>query len=245
MQGLLLFVQEDNEILKMYDIIAVRTSNESIFGKLCTSYPVASSLPIWWPRPPGQQFIDVIAFDVGRKLDFIPKKGIMLEAVRKEIMFEICYSPFIASSAARRAALSNAVLIGKLARGKNIIFSSGTSDKLFHRTPFEIESLYVSLLSSFELRSKQAEALWSSSTRPKWSSLSWKIRKSQSKRHCTANHSKGPSAPSTLNPKKAQKELKDSKKEKSRITRKKPKRLIPFWERLWNNPIQPFSQNEN
>jgi RNase P/RNase MRP subunit p30 len=84
----------------------------------------------------------MISFDVSKRLDFIPKKGVMQEATRKEIMFEICYSPFISSSSTRRTALSNSVLIGKLARAKNIILSSGATDKLFHRTPFEIESLY-------------------------------------------------------------------------------------------------------
>jgi ribonuclease P/MRP protein subunit RPP1 len=82
-------------------------------------------------------------------MPFKLKRGPVTEAIKKGIMFEICYSAAIEGnrkndfselldSTLRRMVFSNAIQIIKATKGKNLIFSSGCKDPFYHRGPYDI-----------------------------------------------------------------------------------------------------------
>jgi len=91
---------------------------------------------------------------LSEKLPFHLKRGPVTEAIKKGIMFEISYSqsiegPFLNNlnligidMTFRRMIFSNAIQLIRATKGKNIIFSSGTDEAFYHRSPYDVINLY-------------------------------------------------------------------------------------------------------
>lgn len=135
---LLTQISESNAIVQSYDIIAVRTTNQKIFYSLCLENEV----------------VDIITFDLTEKLPFHLKRGPVTEAIKKGIMFEVTYSQAIEDMSVRRMIFSNAIQLIQATKGKNIIFSSGTEEAFYHRSPYDSINLASVLELSKELAYK-------------------------------------------------------------------------------------------
>lgn len=72
------------------------------------------------------------------RLPFLPKRGWISEAIRKGISFEISYSDAIEDPKMKKTVLANCINIVKMAKGKNIIFTSATGSDFNHRSPFDL-----------------------------------------------------------------------------------------------------------
>jgi len=120
---------DTNVILKSYDIIAVRTTNQKIFYSLCLE----------------NDMVDILCFDLTEKLPFALKRGVVTEAIKKGIMFEISYSQAIEDAKLRRMIFSNAIIIMSSTKNKNIILSSAAEDPFYHRSPQDVVVLSTML----------------------------------------------------------------------------------------------------
>jgi len=119
------YLNETNAILKTYDIVAVKTNKQNIFTTLCSEYYT----------------FDILTFDMTEKVPIQLKRGLVTEAIKKGIMFEINYSQAIEDPSSRRMVFSNAISIMHSTKDKGIIISSGGEDPFFHRSPHDIINL--------------------------------------------------------------------------------------------------------
>ncbi|CAG8674574.1 2496_t:CDS:2, partial [Ambispora leptoticha] len=113
-----------NQTLSTYDILSVQPMNEKLFHAACNNYDV-----------------DIISLDLGTRLPFYLKHGILGKAIERGIYFEICYAPAIQDSTSRRHLISNAQNLVRVTRGKNIIISSGAQKAMELRGPYDIVNL--------------------------------------------------------------------------------------------------------
>jgi ribonuclease P/MRP protein subunit RPP1 len=82
-----------------------------------------------------------VTFDCFEKLPFIPKAKICQLLLEKNIMFELNYGDAVQDPNKRRQFISNAAIIIKSTKGKNILMSSDTSYWLYHRSPYDLVAL--------------------------------------------------------------------------------------------------------
>ncbi|CAI0548531.1 unnamed protein product [Linum tenue] len=134
-----------NPILKSYDVVAVRPTNQVAFDHACEKSEV-----------------DLIAIDFSEKLPFRLKMSMVKAAVERGVYFEIMYSDLIAE---RRQMIPNAKmsymflnfqLLVDWTRGKNLIFSSAASSVNEIRGPYDVANLLSMLLGLSMERSKAA-----------------------------------------------------------------------------------------
>ncbi|CAD8052590.1 unnamed protein product [Paramecium sonneborni] len=122
-------IKQENKFLSGYDIIAIKPKSEVVFTFLCTTL----------------NFFDIITFDCYEKLPFIPKAKICKQLLDKNIMFEINYGDAIQDPNKRRQFISNAQIIINATKGRNILFSSDTSYWLYHRSPYDLVALGITI----------------------------------------------------------------------------------------------------
>lgn len=122
--GALAQLRDVNEVLKSYDLIAVKTSNEKVFHTLCLEATI----------------VDIITFELSDKL-FKLKHNVMYEAANRGIKFELQYGEALRNEKCRRMVLSNIANVSRITRGKHLIFSSGAKSKLQVRSPADLCSL--------------------------------------------------------------------------------------------------------
>ncbi len=72
------------------------------------------------------------------------KRNPVYEAIRKGKYFQINYAPLFDDSK-RVICMTNIANIIKATNGKNLIVSSNVSDFAYHRTPYDVSSLLISL----------------------------------------------------------------------------------------------------
>ncbi|KAL9232559.1 hypothetical protein vseg_007658 [Gypsophila vaccaria] len=113
-----------NPVLKTYDLVAVRPSNQTLFDHACISAQV-----------------EIISIDFGKKLPFRLKLSSIKAAIERGVYFEIMYSSFLEDSQVRRQMISTAKLLVEWTRGKNLIVSSAAPS--FHelRGPNDVSNL--------------------------------------------------------------------------------------------------------
>ena len=100
------------------------------------------------------EYFDIVTFDCFDKLSFIPKRNIVSELINKGIYFELNYSDALQGiiikldrdQNRRRIFISNANIIIKATKGKNIIFSSDADNWMFHRSPYDLVALYIFII---------------------------------------------------------------------------------------------------
>ena len=122
-------------IIDSYNILALRckpkagTNNNdvaSLFEQLCTKTDC-----------------DIITLDQGKRLNFFLQKSCVKLALQRGAVFEINYGQGMLENYAseRKTFLQNAMSIIKLTKGKGIILSSESNNRLFMRSPIDVCSI--------------------------------------------------------------------------------------------------------
>jgi RNase P/RNase MRP subunit p30 len=114
----------DTEALSRYDLIAARPDNEQDFSFCCT-----------------QGELDIISLKLHERMQMKIKLNLVHEAVKRGIMFEICYSQALRDMNARRVFIANASNLVKATKRKNIILSSEAEDIFEQRAPWDVINL--------------------------------------------------------------------------------------------------------
>lgn len=117
-------ISGNNSFLSSFDLVAVQPSTEKIL------LAAAQSLEI-----------DLISFDVTRRLNFRIRTAVARQAVDNGIMFEICLGDSLRDSSSRKNAIANARRVVEATKGKNIIITTGASDPLLLRGPYDLINL--------------------------------------------------------------------------------------------------------
>ncbi|KAH6822080.1 polymerase/histidinol phosphatase-like protein [Perilla frutescens var. hirtella] len=115
-----------NPILRSYDIVAVRPSNQKTFDQACQTLEV-----------------DMIAIDFSEKLrlPFMLKKSMVTAAIKRGVYFEITYSGLIADAQSRQQMINNCKLLVDWTRGKNLILCSAAPSATELRGPQDVANL--------------------------------------------------------------------------------------------------------
>lgn len=119
---------ETNKIYKIYDIIAVRPTNERLFLQSCS-----------------QIDCDIISLDLSEKLGFFIKKQNVWEAIARGVTFEITYGKALTDTAKRKHLFRNAIALAEICRGKNLIISSEVNEDVSHRSPLDVQMMSLLL----------------------------------------------------------------------------------------------------
>ncbi|GAX73183.1 hypothetical protein CEUSTIGMA_g636.t1 [Chlamydomonas eustigma] len=109
------------EVIRSYDIAAVRPFSERALQQACTSLEV-----------------DIISLDLGQRLPFKLRPQYIDAACKRDVRFEIQYSSGLRDQASRRHLFSNAQALSRLLRGRNLVISSGARNMMELRGPKDI-----------------------------------------------------------------------------------------------------------
>uniref|UniRef100_T1ISN2 Uncharacterized protein n=1 Tax=Strigamia maritima TaxID=126957 RepID=T1ISN2_STRMM len=110
--------------VRKYDIVAVQPTAEIMFQTICTS-----------------RDIDIISLELTERTIFRFKKSQIKMACGHEVAFEILYVPLIKDRTLRRNILANGQKLVEKSRGKNILLSSGASQQIDFRGPYDVANL--------------------------------------------------------------------------------------------------------
>ncbi|KAG8263186.1 Ribonuclease P protein subunit p30 [Homalodisca vitripennis] len=119
-----------SENTKKYDIVSVVPKSFTAFQLACAC-----------------KDIDLISFDASEHPIFMNRKTYNL-AVANSIYFEVPYAPAIADSGKRRTTIQVAHAYHTYGKSKNIILSSGITDFLKLRSPYDVANLYPFITST-------------------------------------------------------------------------------------------------
>lgn len=111
-------------VLKSYDLVAVRPSDEKLFHACCQ-----------WVD------CDIISLELSRKLDFFVKLPHVGMAKERKIVFEVCYAPAIRDASSRRWLIANTMNLLHMTRGKHVIISSEAAKAMELRGPYDVINL--------------------------------------------------------------------------------------------------------
>jgi ribonuclease P/MRP protein subunit RPP1 len=125
---------------KVYDLISCEPYSDETFRKLCTLVDC-----------------DIISIDFSRPLPFRLHAGHVGAALKRGVVFEVCYSKLLQDETTRRNVFSGARLLCRCTRGKGVILSSGARNHLDLRTPFDIANI-ATLLDLKGAQAKQSVA---------------------------------------------------------------------------------------
>ncbi|POM59737.1 Ribonuclease P protein subunit p30 [Phytophthora palmivora] len=120
-----------SDVVKGYDVVAAEAAAPKVFQFLCE-----------------QADIDLITFDVTNRLPFQIKRPWIAAAIKRNIYFEITYTPCLGDTAGRRYFFSNASNLVRLTGGKNLVFSSGATRDILLRSPYDV--INIGLLSGLK-----------------------------------------------------------------------------------------------
>jgi ribonuclease P/MRP protein subunit RPP1 len=117
-----------NKAINSYDILAVVPKNEKMFDDACKDMN-----------------IDLITIHFEEKFNFALKKTNILNAIKRGIFFEIIYNEFIKDENKRGIFISNILLLLDVTKGENVIISSGTNTFFYHRSPYDIITIFETI----------------------------------------------------------------------------------------------------
>lgn len=129
--------QLSSEAVQAFDILAVQPSTEKLYQQACKSLE-----------------IDIISFDMSRRLPFYLKFPTVHAAVERGVHFEIIYSTAFMGTTERTQLLAIAMNMVVFTKGKNIIVSSGAEHELDFRGPYDIVNLGL----LFNFKEEQSKA---------------------------------------------------------------------------------------
>jgi ribonuclease P/MRP protein subunit RPP1 len=117
-----------NQAMKSYDILAVMPINEKMFDLAC-----------------GDVNVDIITVNQEEKINYALKKSIILNAIERNMYFEIIYNDFVKDDNRRSIFISNVLLLLDVTKGKNLIISSASSEFFFHRSPYDLITIFETI----------------------------------------------------------------------------------------------------
>ncbi|KAF2754313.1 ribonuclease P/MRP 30kDa subunit [Pseudovirgaria hyperparasitica] len=109
-----------------YDILALRPTDEKTLKQACESADC-----------------DIVSIDMTQRLSYYFKFKMLSQAIERGARIEICYGPSILAkdSLARRNVISNVIQLIRATRGRGIIISSGATNALGCRAPWDVINL--------------------------------------------------------------------------------------------------------
>jgi len=113
-----------NEVLRSYDLVAVKPGSSAMFNKCCSSLE-----------------IDIISLELSAKLTFPIRPAAVAKAVARGVVFEICYAEALQDATARRQQISNGQQLVRASRGKGIILSSRARNRMETRNADDVVNL--------------------------------------------------------------------------------------------------------
>lgn len=125
--------------LSFIDIAAVLIKNDSLLDSIINDCD-----------------IDIITIQNTERINFFSKKKNILHAIDKGVHFEFLLADFISNETQRPIFINNFTILYEITRGRNIIFSSGSSSFLLQRVPFDI---LIMLETLFNLNCKASKSL--------------------------------------------------------------------------------------
>lgn len=129
-EGQLTALTGPSPVLGTYDLVAARVSSAAgtiankLFAKCCSSLEV-----------------DIISIDLASKLPFHLRPQLVAQAVQRGVHFEITYSAALRDSTARRNLISNALLLVRATRGRNLLLSSEARRAIDARSAHDVANL--------------------------------------------------------------------------------------------------------
>ncbi|SNX85121.1 related to Ribonuclease P protein subunit p30 [Melanopsichium pennsylvanicum] len=128
------WVTNNASALQSYDLLAVRPTTEAAFQHACLTLSDLKPFSI-----------DIISLDFGAqsRLPFFLKRSTVHAALENGVQFEITYSQAVSDDGtkARRNLISGARDLLRVTNGKGIFFSSGATEALSLRAPFDVINL--------------------------------------------------------------------------------------------------------
>ena len=115
-------ITKSNEILKKFDLLAIKPKNDKIFENILMA----------------EINCDIITIDLYEKFSFMSKKKLIQTSVDKGIFFEVEYGKFITDNESRSNFISNFILLNNILKGKNLILSSGAENLFMQRNPEDV-----------------------------------------------------------------------------------------------------------
>lgn len=112
------------DVTRSYDILAVQAASERVFTSACTTLDV-----------------DIISFDLARRLPFRLRVPAVRAALARGISFELCYSPALREPNSRRQLFANALAVVRATGGAGVILSSGAQRAFELRGPYDVANL--------------------------------------------------------------------------------------------------------
>ncbi|ORY80411.1 RNase P subunit p30-domain-containing protein [Protomyces lactucae-debilis] len=109
---------------KGYDLLAVRPTSEKTLQYACT-----------------QMEVDIISIDLSQRLPYYLKHATLGSAISRGLFIEIAYAPSLTDMSSRRQLLSNASAIVRASRGRGLLITSGATQALGLRSPYDIINL--------------------------------------------------------------------------------------------------------
>ncbi|KAF6767580.1 RNase P subunit p30 [Kalmanozyma brasiliensis GHG001] len=128
------WVTNNATALQSYDLLAVRPTNEAAFQHACLTLSELKPFSI-----------DIISLDFGAqpRLPFFLKRSTVNAALENGVQFEISYGQAVSDDGtkARRNLISGARDLLRVTNGKGVFFSSGATDALSLRAPYDVINL--------------------------------------------------------------------------------------------------------
>ncbi|KAG0621244.1 hypothetical protein M758_3G004100 [Ceratodon purpureus] len=113
-----------NQVLRSYDIVAVRPTNQRAFEQACKNSEV-----------------DLISLDMFRRVPFRMKAPMVKSALQRGLFFEISYGRALFDARARKELFANAQVLQTATRGHGIVISSGASQGVELRGPNDVANM--------------------------------------------------------------------------------------------------------
>lgn len=128
------WVTNNATALQSYDLLAVRPTTEAAFQHACLTLSELKPFSI-----------DIISLDFGAqpRLPFFLKRSTVNAALENGVQFEITYAQAVADDGtkARRNLISGARDLLRVTNGKGVFFSSGATEALALRAPYDVINL--------------------------------------------------------------------------------------------------------
>lgn len=113
-----------NAVLRSYDVVAVRPTNQRAFEQACKHSEV-----------------DLISLDMFKRVPFRMKAPIVKAALQRGLFFEISYGRSLFDVRARKELFANAQVLQTATRGHGIVISSGASHSMELRGPNDVANM--------------------------------------------------------------------------------------------------------
>lgn len=126
-----------HDVIQSYDILAIQPRNEKLFQQACQSLE-----------------IDVISLNMTERPSFYLKFPTMNAAIERGVHFEITYSPAFRDPSRKKTLIALAINLVATAKGRNVIVSSGATNEMDFRGPYDLINLGL----LFNFTEKQSKA---------------------------------------------------------------------------------------